>query len=211
MTRPRASLMVAQLAGMMAGLGIDGIRFGSKTIKAAPRDAFKRLVGFGDRIEVGDVVEVSTLNTQTQTWSTDTEPQRVSRIFKTTEGIHVQYRTIDDGPLYSSYCTPLARHVQTPFYRLRFRKLSQPEVRAWFERTRSLPDGTHRLDNLGSVTMEGGMPVCVTRSGGATHMRLVVEVAGQRTGYALTVARKYNDSAKTSVTVTKAARKQPEV
>lgn len=201
--------MVAQLAGMMAGLGIDGISFGSKTIKAAPRDALKRLVGFGDRVEVGDVVEVSSLNEQTKEWSTDPDPQRIFRLFKGDDGPRIQYRTIDDGPLYSRYCVPLAEAAQTEFYRLRFRKLSQPEINAWFERSRAMPDGTHRLETIGTVTIEKGVPVRVARSGKHTHMALVVEVAGQLSGYDLTVARKYNDSAKLEAAVTKAARKQP--
>lgn len=201
--------MVAQLAGMMAGLGIDGISFGSKTIKAAPRDALKRLVGFGDRIEVGDVVEVSILNKATNTWTTNPEPQRVFRLFKGDEGPEIQYRTIDDGPLYCRYCVPLASYVETESFRERFRKLSQPEINAWFERSRVMPNGTHRLETIGTVTIEKGVPVRVARSGKHTHMALVVEVAGQLSGYDLTVARKYNDSTKLEATVTKAARKQP--
>lgn len=201
--------MVAQIAGMMAGLGIDGISFGSKTIKAAPREGLQRLVGFGDRIEVDDVVEVSTLDLKTQTWSTDLEPQRVFRIFKTDDGAHIQYRTVDDGPLYSSYCMPCARRLQTDVYRLGFRKLTQADVRSWFERTRFLPDGTHQLQTIGSVTTKDSVPVKVTRSGTHVHMRLVVEVAGQLSGYDLVVARKYSDSAKTETAVTRATRKQP--
>lgn len=201
--------MLAQLSGMMAGLGIDGISFGSKTIKAAPREGLKRLVGFGDRIEVEDVVEVSTLDLKTQTWSTDPTPQRVFRIFKTDEGARIQYRTIDDGPLFSSYCIPCARHLQTDVYRLGFRKLTQADVGSWFERTRFLPDGTHQLRTLGSVTTKDSVPVKVARSGKHVHMRLVVEVASQVSGYELTVSKKYNDPAKLELTVTKAARKQP--
>jgi hypothetical protein len=201
--------MVARLAGMMAGLGIDGISFGLKTIKAAPREALKRLVGFGDSIEVGNVVEVSTFDPKTSEWSIDPEPKRVFRIFKTDEGAHIQYRTPDDGPLYSNYCVPVARALHTDAYRLRFRKLCQGEVTRWFERSRWFPDGTHRLETIGTVTIEKGVPVRVTRSGKHTHMALVVEVAGQLSGYDLTVARKYNDSAKLEAAVTKAARKQP--
>lgn len=202
-------MMLAQLAGMMAGLGIDTISVGSRKIRAAEREGIKRLVGFGDRIEVGDVVEVSTLDKATNTWTTNPEPQRVFRLFKGDEGPEIQYRTIDDGPLYCRYCVPLASYVETESFRDRFRKLSQAEVTRWFEQARILPDGTHRLETLGSVTVEGGVPVKVARSAKHVHMHLVVEVAGQLTGYELTAARKYNDPAKLELTVTKAARKQP--
>lgn len=202
-------MMLAQLSGMMAGLGIDTISFGSRKIHAAKRDGLKRLVGFGDRIEVGDVVEVSTLNKATNTWTTNPEPQRVFRLFKGDEGPEIQYRTIDDGPLYCRYCVPLASYVETESFRERFRKLSQAEVTSWFEQARVLSDGTHQLETFGSVTIEGGVPVKVARSAKHVHMALVVEVAGQLSGYDLAVARKYSDSGKLEAAVTKAARKQP--
>lgn len=47
------------LSKMMADLGMPPISVGSQKILPSPTKQLARLVGFGDRIKVGDVVEVA--------------------------------------------------------------------------------------------------------------------------------------------------------
>ena len=201
------------LSSMMGDLGMPDIQVGSRTIKAKRRPKVMTIAGYGDPVTVGDIIEVINYEKliDQSFFEGHGEPMKIFGIFKSEDGSpRIQYRTFDDGPLYSKWCLPLAREVETSFFKLKFRKVSPEEITAWFEKVRHLPDGWQDLGQfLGRVLLENGVPVKVSRAHSSCAMALAVERAGQLSGYDLVVSRTYEDPEKTTVVVKKATRRDP--
>lgn len=187
---------------MLGDLGLSGIRIGSKTIKASPRESLQALKGFGDTIKVGDIVEVT--HTYGDKLWINPVPQKITLL---TEGLHgpgVAYRDFDDGPIHQQRSTPL---TSVPDF-LSFRLLTNTDIVAWFDSHRRLADGWHKVDRfIGRVLVENGVPTQVQRVHSEMQMAYVVEMAGQISGFTLEVSRTYSDAAKTLAIVKKATRR----
>ena len=196
-----------ELSKMAGSLGIQGVQFGSHMIPAAPLPKIGRLSGFGDEVSIGDVVWVDSYDKSSRRWRKGNTPNRIFDMFKE-NGALIQHRTVDDGPIECRRCVPLARHVETEDYRLRFRLVTKPELVAWFDATRRLKDGEHKLDYfMGRVRVQQGTPVEVVRAWPDTQMAYAVELASQISGFDLTISRTYSDKAKTVAAVKKAVRR----